>query len=188
MANSHILFQREGTQRLLFIKTGYRNCKPELDSATVQFNLGTNAKGEIAHVRIDISNAQNPKTKFAIDWVPLTVPKGAVEEIAKSFCDQASDTQDSKTLSKYWVSTSTHTDDIPYFIYTLNMIATDTTARVLKVSIIGREQTCEYCEGEHKSHTCREKTQGERILKGFHTQWKKDRQQGVSIERGLREA
>ena len=40
VANSHILFQLEGTQRLLYIKTGYKGCKPELDTATVQFNIG----------------------------------------------------------------------------------------------------------------------------------------------------
>ena len=187
VANSHILFQREGTQRLLYIKTGYKYCKPELDTGTLQFSLGANAKGEIQHVRVDISNAQNPKTKFAIDWVPLTVPKKAVEAMANSFCNNAAVTQDSRTPSKYWVSTTTEAEDIPFFIYTLNMIATDTNTRVLKVSIIGREQKCEHCEGDHKSHTCRGKNEGERILQGYYNQWRRN-QQEASVERGLRAA
>ena len=34
-----------------------------------------------------ISNAQHPKTKFTVDWVPLTVRKEAVEELVKALCD-----------------------------------------------------------------------------------------------------
>ena len=106
--NCHVLFQREGTQRLLYIKTGYTSCKPELDTATVQFKIGPTAQGEEAHVRIDISNGQHPKTKFTVDWVPLTVKKEAVEELIKGFCDPSTVSQDNKTLSKYWVTTTTH--------------------------------------------------------------------------------
>ena len=93
-----------------------------------------------------------------------------MEAILQSFCNPSRVQQDTRNLSKYWVTTSIPEKAIPHYISTLNIIKlTGLPGQVVR----NRDPLCDYWEWDHKSNTCRNKSNGERKLAERHAQWKK---------------
>ena len=137
----------------------------------------TTAQGK--RVNVLIHDPMIKRFQFCVDWVPISVPQRVVKEMIGSFCKVEKISQD-ENPTRYYISTSSPSDKVPYWIHTSNLIASDETLRSLKVTIKGRPQMCLYCKSfEHPWFKCPNKKEVKKQRKLVHQQrWQnKDEEQ-----------
>ena len=107
-------------------------------------------------------------TSFKVHPVPPTVNLFFFRDIINDFVLTTRMTRDPNDQSTVWCSTKCPRDMIPYYIFTDQLVKSDTTFRQLKVTVPGRASKCPHCPYlgvEHQEHKCPRKAQHLRELK-----------------------
>ena len=154
------IFQSDSNITRLFLAS------PDIPSL---HNLQTTFKTKDGkQVKIQLCHPNKQSITFCVDWVPLTVPTECVKELVSSFCVVERLSQDDNP-TRYYVTTSSPQKQIPYWMHTSNLVASDDTYRSFKVSIKNRQQMCLYCSSfEHPWHKCPLKKQVKKDRKLLH--------------------
>ena len=165
------IVQADSTLTRLFLAA------PDIPSLhNLQITFTSNAK---LLVKVQLCDTRKKPLTFCVDWVPLTTPVACVTEIISSFCEIQRLSQD-KNPTRYYVTTNTSQDKIPFWLHTSNLIESDDTYRAFKVTVKGRKQMCLYCSSlDHPWYKCPNKNQVKKERKRLHEERMKKKPEAV---------